>query len=508
MGSGNRGGYRGHIYNGDGNSQANDYGPAARFYGVYVWIEHGFNLNTMTLVSNLFPEHSPFSFSQLLAGAMASPLAANKGFPPVGDSGKDENRGGGKNREGPTGKLNKPMNLAVAPPPLQMENLSSLFVAPPGLSPGFLNSPGFLSPLQSPFGMSHQQALAHVTAQAAFSQSFKQMQTEYQNSAPANAAENPSQQQTNHPPSEPESLKIESSEASQSEKRLSQGSGDKPANDGYNWRKYGQKHVKASECPRSYYKCTHLNCPVKKKVERSLDGRVSEITYKGQHNHDPPQPQKRGKDNSALDKVTNSQTRPVSAPQAKTFDGLNAAVTIQGEATTAQQSTENHPVGGRNDERKDTAVDRGDGDEPDAKRRNTDTGQSGLATTHQTVTESKIVLQTRSEVDLLDDGYKWRKYGQKVVKGNPYPRSYYRCTYQGCNVRKHVERASADPKAVITTYEGKHNHDLPIGGRHSINPQQLKATHKSNPEQETEYGKNSKDQIPMTLQLKEERIAA
>lgn len=29
-------------------------------------------------------------------------------------------------------------------------------------------------------------------------------------------------------------------------------------------------------------------------------------------------------------------------------------------------------------------------------------------------------------------------------------------------MRKHVERVSEDPKAFITTYEGKHNHDMPL----------------------------------------------
>ncbi|EEE52588.1 hypothetical protein OsJ_34894 [Oryza sativa Japonica Group] len=49
--------------------------------------------------------------------------------------------------------------------------------------------------------------------------------------------------------------------------------------DGYSWRKYGQKQVKGSEFPRSYYKCTHPTCPVKRKVEMTPDGRIAEIVY-------------------------------------------------------------------------------------------------------------------------------------------------------------------------------------------------------------------------------------
>ena len=47
----------------------------------------------------------------------------------------------------------------------------------------------------------------------------------------------------------------------------------------------------------------------------------------------------------------------------------------------------------------------------------------------KTLAESKIIVQTTSEVDLLDDGYRWRKYGQKVVKGNPHPRYTFHCSF-------------------------------------------------------------------------------
>ncbi|ONK58095.1 uncharacterized protein A4U43_C09F8060 [Asparagus officinalis] len=73
---------------------------------------------------------------------------------------------------------------------------------------------------------------------------------------------------------------------------------------------------------------------------------------------------------------------------------------------------------------------------------------------------ARYAFQTRSQVDVLDDGYRWRKYGQKAVKNNKFPRSYYRCTYQGCNVKKQVQRLSKDEGVVVTTYEGMHTHPI------------------------------------------------
>ncbi len=82
-------------------------------------------------------------------------------------------------------------------------------------------------------------------------------------------------------------------------------------------------------------------------------------------------------------------------------------------------------------------------------------------------------------------------------------------------MRKHVERASMDPKAVITTYEGKHSHDVPAARNSShntatSNSMSLKP-HKVVPEKHTllkemDFGNNS--QRPVHLRLKEEQIIA
>ncbi|KAJ6740705.1 WRKY TRANSCRIPTION FACTOR 13-RELATED [Salix purpurea] len=89
------------------------------------------------------------------------------------------------------------------------------------------------------------------------------------------------------------------------------------------------------------------------------------------------------------------------------------------------------------------------------------------------VREPRFCFKTMSDVDVLDDGYKWRKYGQKVVKNTQHPRSYYRCTQDNCRVKKRVERLAEDPRMVITTYEGRHAHSPSLDLEDSQTPSQL-----------------------------------
>ncbi|KAM3035483.1 hypothetical protein ACUV84_029269 [Puccinellia chinampoensis] len=86
----------------------------------------------------------------------------------------------------------------------------------------------------------------------------------------------------------------------------------------------------------------------------------------------------------------------------------------------------------------------------------------GDLTTKATVSTGRIGFRTRSEaVEILDDGFKWRKYGKKAVKNSKNPRNYYRCSAEGCGVKKRVQRDQDDPRYVVTTYDGVHNHATP-----------------------------------------------
>ncbi|KAL0873243.1 hypothetical protein Bca101_022948 [Brassica carinata] len=241
-----------------------------------------------------------------------------------------------------------------------------------------------------------------------------------------------------------------------------------PEDDGYNWRKYGQKLVKGSEYPRSYYKCTHPNCEVKKKVERSGEGHVTEIIYAKTHNHPKPLPNRRSGIGSS---GTCNDMQIYGTEQQDGFAGTDeniewtSPVSHHSGSMQVQSGTQFgygdaafFKVEDEEDRASHMSVSMGDereADESETKRRKLE------ACASRTTREPKVVVQTTSDIDILEDGYRWRKYGQKVVKGNPNPRSYYKCTASGCIVTKHVERASDDLSSVLTTYIGKHTHEVP-----------------------------------------------
>lgn len=263
---------------------------------------------------------------------------------------------------------------------------------------------------------------------------------------------------------------------------------DRPSYDGYNWRKYGQKQVKGSEYPRSYYKCTHPICPVKRMVERSIDGKIAEIVYKGEHNHPKPQPPKRlSSASQGQTSVASEQAREIEEPlwsdllieknlSDSRMDGhidVNFYGTLDSPKVQCSHDSligatyssgimapdPSQRLGADLEIRsKGTVVD--DGLHRSKRRKNLNLDSEAAASRNITA-ELHSVFQAPTESDVSADGFRWRKYGQKVVKGNSYPRCYYRCTSPKCSVRKYVERASGDTRSFVTTYEGKHNHDKP-----------------------------------------------
>ncbi|KAG8067714.1 hypothetical protein GUJ93_ZPchr0005g14482 [Zizania palustris] len=90
---------------------------------------------------------------------------------------------------------------------------------------------------------------------------------------------------------------------------------------------------------------------------------------------------------------------------------------------------------------------------PRQGRRRRESGEKNVMVT--------VVAQPTGNTELPpDDGYTWRKYGQKDILGSRYPRSYYRCThknYYGCEAKKKVQRRDEDPFTYEVTYCGGHS---------------------------------------------------
>ncbi|WCJ37417.1 WRKY DNA-binding protein 3 [Euphorbia peplus] len=234
---------------------------------------------------------------------------------------------------------------------------------------------------------------------------------------------------------------------------------EKVSEDGYHWRKYGQKLVKGNEFIRSYYKCTHPSCLVKKQLERSHDGKISDVIHFGHHDHPKPELHPPQTVSLVLPVVEEKADEPPSIGKEEACSPHQLKSSTASQISRVASSEDVKDMLPESNRIRDEVRD----DEVVPSKRQKKSIQI-IESTHVdklTAGEPRVVLQTLSEVDIVNDGYRWRKYGQKMVKGNANPRSYYRCSSPGCPVKKHVERASHDPKVVITSYEGQHDHNMP-----------------------------------------------
>ncbi|XP_061950796.1 probable WRKY transcription factor 20 isoform X1 [Populus nigra] len=268
---------------------------------------------------------------------------------------------------------------------------------------------------------------------------------------------------------------------------------ESPPADGYNWRKYGRKLVKGSRNLRSYYRCVYSSCYAKKKVQHcDRSGRVVDVVYIGNHHHDPPQ-KKRIRVVSSAKHTIGSQ---VVDPSVQKLVGLDISVcSADGrhsslhvpESEQQSSSISNGNAGARIKEKSDdeaeskrcsgssavgpqqngscgiasTQVQEKHGAEPRLKIRIKERSAPCSVPVLKTMKEPEIIRHTVSDDGSSNDGYRWRKYGQKTLKGNSLVRSYYRCSSSACPAHKHVERATDDASSTTVTYEGKHDHDMP-----------------------------------------------
>lgn len=76
------------------------------------------------------------------------------------------------------------------------------------------------------------------------------------------------------------------------------------------------------------------------------------------------------------------------------------------------------------------------------------------------VREPRFCFKTLStDVDVLDDGYKWRKYGQKVVKNTQHPR-YMKLKFKGSLFLSYFDNYSINLVIIVTFHLEKRSKSL------------------------------------------------
>ncbi|GER43337.1 WRKY DNA-binding protein 32 [Striga asiatica] len=191
--------------------------------------------------------------------------------------------------------------------------------------------------------------------------------------------------------------------------------------DGYNWRKYGQKLVKSPEGSRSYYRCTFFDCYAKKIEFCDSSRRLIETVYRSQHNHDPLQ-----KLNCTNESVPALPVGPVSGDN----DSFRPVI-CSNDPVKDNKLKQSMPGTNEMPEKKHESSDSDETteanmeeyiDEAECRKRHERNSAGDMESPSKSGKKPKYVVHAAGDMGISGDGYRWRKYGQKTVKGNPHPR--------------------------------------------------------------------------------------
>ncbi|MFS7979153.1 putative transcription factor WRKY family [Helianthus anomalus] len=223
-------------------------------------------------------------------------------------------------------------------------------------------------------------------------------------------------------------------------------------NDGYSWRKYGQKEILGSKYPRGYYRCTYRRthaCLATKQIQRcDQDGNVFEVSYRGKHTcHTVLSNNCSSTATESASTNTDSYFEIAKRPQLVDVNQIKSIITRdakkiqQLKVRVSDLSTESESASVITDGHFEFAQ------SPQMSESN-----------HSSITTSKSQLKIKVE-GTTEDGYSWRKYGEKDILDSKYPRVYYRCSFKntsGCRALKQVQRITEDPPVFEVCYMGEH----------------------------------------------------
>nr|CAB3461176.1 unnamed protein product [Digitaria exilis] len=299
--------------------------------------------------------------------------------------------------------------------------------------------------------------------------------------------------------------------------------------DGFLWRKYGQKDIHGSKYPRLYFRCSYKEdhgCMARRQVQQSEDDpSVYLINYFGEHtccrdngvSEDPESSPEPFVINFGASTIDGHDLQPRGSPWPSSDDdgpvtrservrgkrrvamascapacgaaselvarGRDSAAVLQALLLGQQPVVAAGPTPRCLQELTDEilrccdralAALRESSTEEDAaaagsgtRKRKTERGYGPAAHASPATSSNSKRMRVRGgegatrveKRSSMEDGFIWRKYGQKEILGSKYPRLYFRCTYKdehGCMARRQVQQSEDNPSVFLINYFGDH----------------------------------------------------